>query len=234
MIIECDILAGQTPTLFLNEEERTQLTDLVILDPAWLIKVMKVIFEMDESYKGVPLELIIKLINKGVASSTLLRQCWIQFTDSTSSLSFRQLCLMLQANCLIYPVRNLPGVERTESDPVPSSNPPPSPPTRSLTSQDADKEEEFYLVPCRLPDKCKTPVSDKLPWITFYFDFHKFLPKEIYHRFICLLLAASQSKGSRLRRNVYTSTYCVFYNIDGCHWKIELEANLHRLKVSIV
>ena len=229
------IIAEQIPKLFLNDEERDQLADLVILDPAWLIKVIKVIFEMKQSFQGVPGRLVRDLNGSGIASSTLLKACWEKFTHKGPA-SFHQLCLMLQANCLIYPVESLPCPMRAETDPLPSSSHLPTTPARSQTSPETDDSEKFFLVPCKLPEKtCEALKADcRLPWIRFYFDFQKFLPNEIYHRFICLMLAVSESNKSKKKKNTYFSTCCQFYNIDGCNWKIELEQSLHRLKVSVL
>lgn len=176
----------------------------------------------------------------GVASCKLLKACWSEFTKSTS---FQKLCLMLQANCLIYPLSNspCPDLDRAESDPVPSDNLPPNQPERSRTDPTQETTDEKvqvsqYLVPCRLPKECKPNKADsRMQWMTFYFDFNKFLPEVIFHRFICLMLATSQSKRSKKKKlnDTFSSTCCTFYNIDECHWKIELERNLHRLRVSV-
>lgn len=228
--------AERMRSIFLNEQEREELADLVILDPAWLIKVMKVIFEMDKHGK-VSQKRIRDLENTGFASSELLKECWTEFTSCTS---FQQLCLMLQAHCLIYPLSCDTCPERAASDPTQSKNSPPTPPTRNVSdpSQISDKKETFYLVPCKLPKENKTSNCEPpLHWqLTFYFDFHKFLPEEIYHRLICLLLANTQGKGSKKKGlvNTYSNTCCTFHNVDGCHWKIGLDRLAHQLKVSVV
>ena len=190
---------------------------------------------MKDSFPGVPKSLVRDLNARGIASCTLLKACWEEFTH-TGTISFQQLCLMLQANCLIYPVKSQPCPNRAESDPLPSSSQLPTPPAKSQTSPEVNNAEVFFLVPCKLPEKmCETPNTEyQLPWITFYFDFQKFLPMEIYHRLVCLMLAASDIEGSRKKRNAYSSTCCLFYNIDSCKWKIELQENLHHLKVSVM
>jgi len=72
-----------------------------------------------------------------------------------------------------------------------------------------------------------------LPWITFYFDFQGFLPVEVFNRFVCLMLARSQAKCTTSRLPEFSATCCRFYEIEGCNWKLEIEAG-HLLKVSVM
>lgn len=197
----------------------------MVLNPSWLISVMKVIFDMDERYEGVPKSHVVNLVTKGLASTTLLRKSWSKFLDPENPQSFYLLCLMLQANCLIYPVDDMPPSQ--EQDASESKNQSLTPPARSKT--ESSNKEQLYLVPNRLP----LPKQDDKPVVpcyTFYFDFQRFLPNEIYHRFVCLMQATSKDT----RKSFFSSTFCKFYKVHGCIWKIELQQSLHRLKVSVM
>ena len=55
----------------------------------------------------------------GIARAVLLRDCWKEYHSTDDDVSFRQLCLMLQAYCLIYPIRGDMGrciPQRSQSD----------------------------------------------------------------------------------------------------------------------
>lgn len=210
--------------MFLSEEEQKELAEFVILDPAWLLEVMKVVYEI-ERHDNIQAKYIKDLKNTGFASSKLLEDCWSEFTGYVL---FQQLCLMLQANCLLCRVNSVSYSKQAESDLIQCAN---------KSSQEATAEKEmFYLVPCRLPKECKcneNATQLRLNWLIFYFDFQKFFPIQIYYHLICLILDNSQSERSRTE-NTYSTTCCILYNSDECHWKIELEQNVYRLKVSVL
>ena len=177
----------------------------------------------------------------GIARAVLLRDCWKEYHSTDNDVSFRQLCLMLQAYCLIYPVRG--DVGRCFPHPTQSDNHKISTTTAAASHNlshspsvcGADTTADNFLVPCKLPqkDRMKKDHLPNLPWITFYFDFQGFLPVEVFNRFVCLLLARSQAKCTTSRLPEFSATCCRFYEIEGCNWKLEIEAG-HLLKVSVM
>ena len=175
-------------------------------------------FKGDQMYLGED----IKEVNKGVASVSLLEKCWkgCYSQSADHGCSFEQLCLILQAYCLIYPLPIAPPPSQSQSDPV----------TSSRTTEPSNAK---FLVPCMLSIANTEISGDKIPKITFYFDFCGFLPAEIFHRFICLMLKKStpQSRG-RKRDPEFSATRCKFPNVNGRKWEIELES--HRLKISVM
>jgi len=231
----------ELPTLFLEEWEQQQLADLVLLDPKWLITLMRIVMELEDGANDYTGEDLRDLKETGIARAVLLRDCWKEYHSTDNDVSFRQLCLMLQAYCLIYPVRG--DVGRCFPHPTQSDNHKISTTTAAAShnlshSQSvcgADTTADNFLVPCKLPqkDRMKKDHLPNLPWITFYFDFQGFLPVEVFNRFVCLMLARSQAKCTTSRLPEFSATCCRFYEIEGCNWKLEIEAG-HLLKVSVM
>ena len=222
--------------------EKKQLADLVLLDPKWLITLMKLVMELKDGaakYKGEDLK---DLTQTGIARAALLRVCWQEYLTTDSDILFRQLCLMLQAYCLIYPIRGdiepeIGCPDRSRSDnheTAPVASPPSLSHSQSDSGTDTAANDLNFLVPCKLPEK-KIEVKDHLPWITFHFDFQGFLPVEIFNRFMCLMLARSQAKSTKRRKPEFSATCCRFYQVEGCNWQVEggVETD-HMLKVSVM
>lgn len=216
------------PCLFISEEERTELSGLLLLDPTWLFDIMKNVVELDICSNVIEGNLIRQLRETGIAPKELLFECWSEYLQEPINESFHQMCLMMQAECLIHPIKLTPD-QAVETFSAKGSS---QQPTSQATSDTVTlNDENFnYLVPCKLPKK---ESEDYREWITFYFDFQKFLPEVIYHRLICLMMAVSQSSPSfdkpHLSKNV-----CHFSRIDRCRWKIELEVKFQRLKISVL
>ena len=208
------------PTLFLpDKNDRKLLQNLVVLEPVWLISVMKVIMELNRTSEGNR-HLIIKLEDTGIASESLLREKWAGFySESESGPSFHQLCLILQAHCLIFPLKGF----QSEIEPAP----------KQLSSTNGQAIKSF-LVPSKMPEKAEEDeTGSDIPWVVFYFDFEKFLPEEIYHRLICIMLAYAEPHTSEEVTPKFSKSWSCFYAIDESHWKFEYQQKCHRLKVSI-
>ena len=183
---------------------------------------MKTIMELDpREYTGdrVP---VCQLTKEGIASKGLLLKLWEELLPDRDSKerSFHHLCTILKAYCLIYPLK-----ESMVSFPT-------AVPSESHESTPSD----LFLVPCMLPEKLDgRKEACHLDWVTFYFDFEKFLPEVIYHRFICQLIAVCQRTNSIQHAPCqFSKTWCCFNNIHDCNWKIELQGGLHRLKISVL
>ena len=155
-----------------------------------------------------------QLRETGVASSALLKEACSGYFREPIEQSFHQFCLMLQAECLIHPIHS-------------------SLPLLTTGEAASTDEEQLYLVPGKLPDEMKEDPIECSRWTTFYFDFQKFLPNELYHRLICLLLAELQLN-KPLDKPYLSKTICQFHYIDECHWSIEFERAQHRLKISVL
>ena len=221
--------------------EKKQLADLVLLDPKWLITLMKLVMELKDgaaNYKGEDLK---NLTKTGIARAALLRDCWQEYLTTDSEILFRQLCLMLQAYCLIYPIRGdiEPEIDypnRSHSDnhkTAPMAYPPSLSHSQSDGSTDTAANDLKFLVPCKLPEKIKAKNLSQS--ITFYFDFQGFLPVEIFNRFVCLMLARSQAKSTKRYKHEFSATCCRFYQVEGCNWQVERGVETdHMIKVSVM
>lgn len=200
-----------------DEKDRKLLRNLIILEPAWLISVMKIIMELNRKSEG-DRRLIIKLDDTGVASEELLRQKWANFySESERGPSFHQLCLILQSYCLIFPLKGF----LSPTEPV-------------LDSSATGQITKSFLVPSKMPENAEEDEIDSdVPWVVFYFDFEKFLPEVIYHRLICIMLANADDCPTEEVKPKFSQSWSCFYDIEESHWKFEHQRKLHRLKVSI-
>lgn len=154
------------PRLFLKkEEDYEKLIDLIVLKPHWLMSIMKNIMELSMSKpKQIPNADIRRLEKSGVADLKLLKACWKE--DLPTSVTLDQLCFIIQAYCLIFPLQ-----------------------------RESDEVAQEYIIPCMLPSKFDGEDISKLS-TTFYFDFQSFLPDEIYYKLIGLLSTRSNSRGN--------------------------------------
>ena len=206
----------------------------MLLDPTWLIHMMVNVVELNyrSSIEGKHMN---QLRETGVASSDLLKEAWFEYLREPIEQSFRQMCLMLQAEALIHPIRIIPksALDQSPSESVPNLETQ-LPSTLPTTSETAITDEKLeYLVPGKLPEEIKEGPVKCSRWTTFYFDFQKFLPEEIYHRLLCLMLAVTQTKKS-FDKPYLSKNICLFKNIDDCDWCVELERGYHRLKISVL
>ena len=183
----------------------------------------------DQKYLGADIR---DLKMKGIGNASLLRKCWEGYYSESGGCSFRQLCLILQAYCLIYPLQphSVAPPRRSMSEPA-TSETAQQPLSRSQSEVDVTLPMKF-LVPCMLPS---TPITDDpIKKVTFSFDFKGFLPAEIFHRLMCLMLAASAATRGRKMAPEFSATRCRFYNVKGRKWQLEMEPECHRLTVSVM
>ncbi len=237
MLFLCYLYAGFTklPSLFLKDLV-DEINDLVLLDPKWLIDVMKELMELQDVntgkvdrrkpvYDNNDLD---NLEDQGIASENLLRKCLEgYYSEREEAVTFLRLCRMLQAYGLIYPVEGNPPVNA--SDEMPGNSSLSQSLSKGISTSTSISSSHDFLVPCMLPDK--ENLHECPGWITFYFDFLKFLPEVVYHRLICLMLAESKQHSVPL-----TKEWCIFSDIGGfenSRWKIELSKDLHKLQISV-
>lgn len=160
-----------------------------------------------------------RLTKECVASKSLLLKLWDEFLPNTVVREefFYTLCTILKAYCLIYPLKESTILTPKEGN-----------------GELYPKPSDLFLVPCMLPENIDGRKDDNhLKWVTFYFDFDKFLPEVIYHRFICQLIAIFQDNTGRTPPQ-FSRFWCRFNGIHGCNWKLELQRDLHRLKISVL
>ena len=144
-----------------------------------------------------------QLLNHGLAKKSFLKSLWIDHLDrsneETQERSFDQVCLFLQAFCLIIPASSV-----------------------NITAS----PEFLYLIPCKLQGKDELPESppDIEDWVKFYFDFKGYLPAEIFHRLFCLLARHSTDS---THENTFQYNYCSLWMQQGTLWlKMLREKNI--------
>ncbi len=232
---------AELPSLFLTVPEKEWMSDLVLLDPKWLLDIMKLLMELsipDASAETVdqtkpvydPIHLD-NLKETGIASELLLRKCWEgYYSETEDEVTFPQLCLMLQAYGLIYPVERCSPLNPSDRTPTYVSS------LQPLTQSDGTLSSiRDFLVPCMLPEQNEESQDEKQVWITFYYDFSSFLPEVIYHRLICLMLAQSEAQGSKQSLQL-TKGSSKFNDIGGyrdSRWKIEIVKDVPKLRICV-
>ena len=209
------------PHLFLDKEEDfEELCHLIILDPTWLMTAMKGVVELgsksaeeveSESDVGrLSTSQVLKFERESIADLEVFSACWKLPVESLpkGSITVRQLCLIFQAYCLIFPV---------QCESVSASGQP----------------ESQFIVPCKLPFTIQDDYVYQLSkfYATFFFDFYDFLPDEIYHRLICLAWKNSKPLGRQEIVNRVSKRSCFFVNLEMTNWLIEHE--YQRLKIMV-
>ena len=198
-------LAGELPTLFLSEDEKAILHSAIILDPQWLAEIMTELMKVDFSSKHNA-QNIHQLLNHGLAKQDFLKSLWDDYLDKSTQesqeRSFQQLCLFLQAFCLIIPASSV----------------------NISTNQGS-----LYLIPCKLKGKNKPPQSPEYPkeWIQFCFDFKGYLPAEVFHRLSCLLACDSTDP---THENTFRYNYCSLWDIQQSNLWLEMHTEKNVLK----
>ena len=141
-----------------------------------------------------------QLLNHGLARQNFLKSLWEDYLDrSNQERSFQQLCLFLQAFCLIIP---------------------------AISINISTNQESLYLIPCKLQGKNEPPQSPEYPeeWIQFYFDFNGYLPAEVFHRLCCLL---ARDTIDPTHENTFHYNDCLLWIQQGTLWlEIHSEQNL--------
>ena len=219
--------AEKLPTLYLNVEEKKVLDDLVLLDPTWLTKVMRTVMELKLGTGSSLTNAAMRELKKtATADASLLRQCWKEFTDEV----FHQLCLMLQSFCLIFPLpqsESLPP-ERSSSTPASSPSAERGSGTRQINRSQSEgqppaKPVTTYLIPSMLPEEPR-PTDEtlkKLYNFSFSFDFRGFLPVEVYHRLLCLMMRDQKKEKTRKSKDIFTAEFFQVKCIQECNWMVQ-------------
>ena len=180
---------------------------------------MQVIMELPENYSQIT-GMQQRDLQNGKVTLQVLKKVWSDHANyplpEKSSVDVRKLSIILQAFCLIHPAMS--DTQCSSEDPV-------------------DLHDRLFIVPSLLPEpndsRKKEIAQNDFSWISFYFDFEKFLPLEVYHRLICMLIAETQKTRSKNRYKL-SSSLCRFDKAHDCKWKIELEAHQHRIKISVM
>ena len=192
-----------------------------------LIHTMRDIVELkskmqQECMSGIEIR---NLKEKGIASLNLLRHCW-KTHSINESWNTEHICLVLQSYGLIFPIQD-PFNQKVQLGP---STP------RSQDSVHCSKDDgnKVFLVPCKLPpSSTDDEVLEGRPHTcTFAFDFKGFLPEDVYHRLMCLVLKRAQEVTTRKVEFVATKTTFKIFNFSECDWI--METCKHTLNVKVM
>ena len=236
LYLYCLLPVEKHPALYLTDEEKKKLDDLVLLDPSWLTKMMRNVMELKPG-KGseLPNDEKLEIEKTGCAKlSTLKKACWRELSE----VDFANLILMLQSFCLIFPLPPSEVPPSATSGSIPESS------SQNQTNtvldhsqsegQPSSKLDTFYLIPsklslCPLGQHCNKKFKANF---SFVFDFGGFLPEQVYHRLLCLMLK-TQSKNSSLKsKGEFTAKYFIIKDVEKCNWMVE---KVHcKLRVSVL
>lgn len=196
-------------TEYLPRQNYEEVFNFVVLDPQWLMVLMKVIVELTTTHDIVNLSRrqLRSLIKDGVADFEVILKlyetCWKKFG---SPFEVRHLCWVLQAYGFLFPIEcNQHDVQR-------------------------------YIIPCKLPESINKQVyisfkgQKNYDYVTFYVDFCPFLPDEIYYELMSLVSSKCNIKGSM--HNCYSKKCCFFFGFLNTTWVIEIVSK-KRLKITV-
>lgn len=186
-----------------------------------LIHTMRDIVELkskmqQECMSGIEIR---NLEEKGIASLNLFRHCW-KTHSIDESWNTEHMCLVLQSYGLIFPIQDQkvqlgPSIQRSQ-DSVHCSK---------------DDGNKVFLVPCKLPPS-STDDEGHPHTCTFAFDFKGFLPEDVYHRLMCLVLKRAQEATTRKVKFEATKTVFKIFNFTECDWI--METCKHTLEVKVM
>ena len=189
---------------YLNQDDLKELCNLIILDPQWLMTVMKDIVEL-KTVHGDKEHFLDNTqdadLKKGYADFSVFKIFWEDYVSTSSAITVRHLCLIFQAYCLIYPVD-------------------------SVNTSDVQK----YIIPCKLPERNCDYKSIENNYY-FYINFFEFLPDEIYHRLICL---APEKHIIKRKPTFYSKRKCIFFGLLGTDLVIQFRESNQQLIISVL
>ena len=168
----------------------------------------------NKEYEGIKPASLQDLGVYGIADKHLLEKRWKEELEACGNLKLNHLCFILQSYCLIFPI------ESKSSEEQPGQS-------------EATDCSQRYLIPCKFPltvDASRLSDDNNLFDFKIYFDFEKFLPAEVYHRFVCRLIMLADREDSK---NVFTRAECIIHHVKGWDWRVEHKALGHALEISI-
>lgn len=175
-----------------------------------------------ECVSGIEIRNLEKL---GIASLNLLRHCW-KTLSMDRTWNTEHICLVLQSYGLIFQIQHSCNQEVQLGSSTPKS--------QDSVHCSQDDGQKVFLVPCKLPPSCTDDkVLEGSPHMcTFAFDFKGFLPEDVYHRLVCLMLKRAKEKNTRKVEFEATKTTFKIMNFTECDWI--METCKHKLQVKVM
>ena len=182
-------------SLFLEEQEKDLISEVILIEPKWLVAIMKKVMEVSLSHSTLSNTDIDTFLKTGMANSEFLYELW-QEDHKGNDNQFQIICLLVRAY----------GLMQTIKSPV------------SNCVQ--------FMFPCLLKQEEQILTNG----YTFYFDFNAFLPQEVFHCLICLVIKKfKEVPGCSPPK--FSAITCIWHCFKGYDWYIQCLSKEHRLKV---
>ena len=154
------------------------------------------------------------LENTGCAELSLLKRCWSDLGEE----DFHRLMLMLQSFCLVFP---LPKRAEKDDTQTPCAQVKPDQQEEPEKSPSLPPLNQMYLIPSKLQSETFNQDLTKNFNLSFQFDFGGFLPEEVYHRLLCLMLK-KLPKMSGKHKDLFTTNFFKIYGVENCNWVVQM------------
>ena len=129
---------------------------------------------------------------------------------------FELICLLMRAHGLLQTIKSDPMPESSSEQPLIGL---------SLHRQANGFRKLDFVIPCMLSGEGQVNIE---AGYTFYFDFRGFLPQEVFHCFISLVIKKCQEPPPKC-----WASACIMYCLKGYDWNVQLQSGEHRLKVVV-
>ena len=192
----------------MEDLEKADINAIVLVNPSWLIDIMKKVMKVEKSNPDLTNTDIINLQTTGRTTADVLFKLW-QKDHHGSDDQFQLICLLMRAHGLMQ------AIKYESSDK--------SVPKPTHTSHSTEPQSLEFIIPCMLSNK---KPEFHLEGYTFYFDFNGFLPQEVFHCLICLVIKKCQETPPMCWADA-----CIWYCMKGYDWSVQLLSGEHKLKV---
>ena len=207
------------------ESENSEINDLVVVNPQYLVDVMTCIHDIPE-HLDVDRQHYTQwttLQDRGITDISLLEHVWKEFDSPVS-----QLVGILEASGMLCPISTLAEVEDPEDYGGQDKN------------EETDMEISRYIVPFHLKEKCLKGKWERLCRRTWggicnsdkvlVFDFSSFLPPALFHYFI--VRTGAKSKTSSGMKPIIAKEMAIFSFGDSFFILTEACQKYNQIKVS--
>lgn len=151
----------------------------------------------------------------GLTTAKCLLELWKEDHCGNED-QFKLMCLLMRAHGLLQTIKSDP-MAGSGSDPV-------QPLIWSAMHRQANGIQKLdFLIPCMLSGEGQVNIE---VGYTFYFDFKGFLPQEVFHCFISLVIKKCPDPPPEC-----WASACIMYCLKGYDWNVQLQSEKHRLKV---
>ena len=174
---------------------------------------MKKVMEVKMSHFVVRNTDIVQLLTTGRTTADVLFKLWQDDHDGSDD-QFQLICLLIRAHGLMQAIKPS-AMSDSHELPVPEL---------SLGTSYLSRME--FLVPCMLSERKHLNFEG----YTFYFDFKGFLPQEVFHCLICLVIKKCREVPDHYPPK-YWADECIWYCMKEYDWSVQVLNGEQRLKI---